>query len=109
MSRNPHDPLDDETPSDDIADDIPLNVAEDESGLIDDAESGERGDGAASSTADPVDELKTVLAAELSTDTTQHYLNQIGARPLLTVEEEVRYATACQARQFRGAPEDDRA
>jgi RNA polymerase nonessential primary-like sigma factor len=31
-----------------------------------------------------VDELKKVLAAELSTDTTQHYLNQIGTRPLLT-------------------------
>ena len=26
-----------------------------------------------------------MLVAELSTDTTQHYLNQIGTRPLLTV------------------------
>ncbi len=99
MNRNPHDPLDDETPSDDMADDIPLNVADDESGLIDDAESGERAEGTAGSS-DPVDELKTVLAAELSTDTTQHYLNQIGARPLLTVEEEVRYATLAKQGNF---------
>lgn len=48
----------------------------------------------------PVDELKTVLAAELSTDTTQHYLNQIGLRPLLTVPEEVKYATLAKAGNF---------
>lgn len=99
MNRIPHDPLDDETPSDEIADDIPLNVADDESELSDDAERGERAEGAVSS-ADPVDELKTVLAAELSTDTTQHYLNQIGARPLLTVEEEIRYATLAKQGNF---------
>jgi RNA polymerase nonessential primary-like sigma factor len=99
MNRNPHDPLDDDTPSDDISDDIPLNVAEDESGLVDEGENGERSEGSGG-TADPVDELKTVLAAELSTDTTQHYLNQIGARPLLTVEEEVRYATLAKQGNF---------
>ncbi|HYD59358.1 MAG TPA: RNA polymerase sigma factor RpoS [Noviherbaspirillum sp.] len=99
MNRIPHDPLDDETPSDDMADDLPLNVAEDEGGLIDDAEGGDRAEGAVG-TAEPVDELKTVLAAELSTDTTQHYLNQIGARPLLTVEEEVRYATLAKQGNF---------
>ena len=98
MNRTPHDPLDDDTPSDDISDDMPLNVTEDEGGLIDDGE-GERAEGTASA-ADPVDELKTVLAAELSTDTTQHYLNQIGARPLLTVEEEVRYATLAKQGNF---------
>ena len=47
-----------------------------------------------------VDELKTILAAELSTDTTQHYLNQIGTRPLLTVPEEVHYATLAKAGNF---------
>ncbi|HZW20434.1 RNA polymerase sigma factor RpoS [Noviherbaspirillum sp.] len=98
MNRTPHDPLDDDTPSDDISDDMPLNGTEDEGGLIDDGE-GERAEGTASA-ADPVDELKTVLAAELSTDTTQHYLNQIGARPLLTVEEEVRYATLAKQGNF---------
>jgi len=100
MNRTPHDPLDDDTPSDDISDDMPLNVADDESGLIDEGENGERAEGAAGTSADPVDELKTVLAAELSTDTTQHYLNQIGARPLLTVEEEVRYATLAKQGNF---------
>jgi len=100
MNRTPHDPLDDDTPSDDISDDMPLNVTEDEGGLIDDGEGeGERAEGTAAA-ADPVDELKTVLAAELSTDTTQHYLNQIGARPLLTVEEEVRYATLAKQGNF---------
>ncbi len=49
---------------------------------------------------DSVDELKRVLAAELSTDTTQHYLNQIGARPLLSVAEEVHYATLAKQGEF---------
>ena len=41
-----------------------------------------------------------VLAAELSTDTTQHYLNQIGTRPLLTAQQEVHYATLAKAGDF---------
>jgi RNA polymerase nonessential primary-like sigma factor len=45
-------------------------------------------------------ELKKVLATELSTDATQHYLNQIGARPLLTVTEEVHYATLAKQGDF---------
>ncbi|HWT73063.1 MAG TPA: RNA polymerase sigma factor RpoS, partial [Oxalicibacterium sp.] len=45
-------------------------------------------------------ELKKVLATELSTDATQHYLNQIGARPLLTVAEEVHYATLAKQGDF---------
>lgn len=47
-----------------------------------------------------VEELKNVLAAELSTDTTQHYLNQIGSKPLLTIEEEVHYATQAKLGNF---------
>ncbi|HEU4844898.1 MAG TPA: RNA polymerase sigma factor RpoS [Burkholderiaceae bacterium] len=47
-----------------------------------------------------VDELKKVLAAELSTDTTQHYLNQIGTRPLLTAPQEVHYATLAKQGDF---------
>ncbi|MFC5461991.1 RNA polymerase sigma factor RpoS [Massilia niabensis] len=47
-----------------------------------------------------VDELKKVLAAELSTDTTQHYLNQIGTRPLLSASQEVHYATLAKAGDF---------
>jgi len=49
---------------------------------------------------DGVDELKKVLAAELSTDTTQHYLNQIGTRPLLTVPQEIHFATLAKAGDF---------
>ncbi|MFC5474818.1 RNA polymerase sigma factor RpoS [Paraherbaspirillum soli] len=49
---------------------------------------------------DGVDELKKVLAAELSTDTTQHYLNQIGTRPLLSVAEEVNFATLAKQGNF---------
>lgn len=49
---------------------------------------------------DGVDELKTVLAAELSTDTTQHYLNQIGTRPLLTATQEAHFATLAKAGDF---------
>jgi RNA polymerase nonessential primary-like sigma factor len=47
-----------------------------------------------------VDELKKVLAAELSTDTTQHYLNQIGARPLLSAQQEAHFATLAKAGEF---------
>lgn len=46
------------------------------------------------------DELKAVLAAELSTDTTQHYLNQIGTRPLLSAAEEVHFATLAKQGNF---------
>ncbi|PRC91279.1 RNA polymerase sigma factor RpoS [Solimicrobium silvestre] len=49
---------------------------------------------------EPVDELKTVLAAELSTDTTQYYLNQIGTRPLLTAPEELICATLAKKGDF---------
>ncbi|CDG84088.1 RNA polymerase sigma factor RpoS [Janthinobacterium agaricidamnosum NBRC 102515 = DSM 9628] len=48
-----------------------------------------------------VDELKKVLAAELSTDTTQHYLNQIGTRALLTAPQEVHYATLAKQGDFQ--------
>ena len=51
-------------------------------------------------TADTTDDLKKVLAAELSTDATQHYLNQIGARALLSVTEEVHFSTLAKAGQF---------
>lgn len=49
-----------------------------------------------------IDELKKVLSTELSTDATQHYLNQIGSRPLLTVQEEVHYATLAKQGDFAG-------
>jgi RNA polymerase nonessential primary-like sigma factor len=69
---------------------------------------GPRGDGAegeallpgAAAEVDTVDELKKVLAAELSTDATQHYLNQIGTRPLLTAQQESHHATLAKAGDF---------
>ncbi|MFL6674329.1 MAG: RNA polymerase sigma factor RpoS [Massilia sp.] len=59
-----------------------------------------RGEAAEGAEIESVDELKKVLAAELSTDTTQHYLNQIGARPLLSAQQEVHYATLAKAGDF---------
>ncbi len=48
----------------------------------------------------PIDEIKNVLAAELSTDTTQHYLNQIGTRPLFSLAEELHFATLAKQGDF---------
>lgn len=56
--------------------------------------------GEAGAVIETVDELKKVLAAELSTDTTQHYLNQIGTRPLLTAAQEVHFSTLAKAGDF---------
>lgn len=49
---------------------------------------------------DSIEEFKTVLASELSTDAIQHYLNQIGQKPLLTVAEEVHYSTLAKQSDF---------
>jgi RNA polymerase nonessential primary-like sigma factor len=85
----------DDTP-DEPLDDVLLDA---EGGAPAHGEAGEDGpDGSA--VLETVDELKKVLAAELSTDTTQHYLNQIGARPLLTAIEEAHYATLAKAGDF---------
>jgi RNA polymerase nonessential primary-like sigma factor len=98
MKNAPHDPHDDEPdPHDEVVDEV---LTDDESELdgIDPAEAGEVV--VASVVVDSVDELKKVLAAELSTDTTQHYLNQIGTRPLLTAVQEVHYATLAKQGNF---------
>ena len=47
-----------------------------------------------------IDELKAVLAAELTTDATQYYLSQIGTRALLTVPEEIHFATLAKQGDF---------
>jgi RNA polymerase nonessential primary-like sigma factor len=87
----------------DPAPDSFTDEAEDAAGL-DAGEPGEAGEGCERAEAEPVlesvDELKKVLAAELSTDTTQHYLNQIGARALLTAPQEVHYATLAKQGDF---------
>src|SRR5471030_3083295 len=97
MTHTPQEPLDDDTAPDDFPE---------ESGdeLAVDAADGDEGDGErvpeVGTVLESVDELKKVLAAELSTDTTQHYLNQIGTRPLLTAPQEVHYATLAKAGDF---------
>jgi RNA polymerase nonessential primary-like sigma factor len=93
MTGNPRDTSDDDS-SEDLSDES-LNA---------DGEPGDPAEGAEAEVAvgavEGIEELKTVLAAELSTDTTQHYLNQIGLRPLLTVEEEVHFATLAKQGNF---------
>ena len=98
MKNAPHDPHDDEPdPHDEVVDEV-LTDDEGELDGIDPAEAGEAV--VATVVVDSVDELKKVLAAELSTDTTQHYLNQIGTRPLLTAVQEVHYATLAKQGNF---------
>ncbi|QOH32985.1 sigma-70 factor, region 1.2 family protein [Burkholderia cepacia] len=47
-----------------------------------------------------VDDFRTLLQAELTADTIQHYLNRISVKPLLTVEEEQRYSRLAKAGEF---------
>ena len=98
MKNAPHDPHDDEPdPHDEVVDE----VLTDDEGELDGIDPAEAGDAVvATVVVDSVDELKKVLAAELSTDTTQHYLNQIGTRPLLTAVQEVHYATLAKQGNF---------
>ncbi len=101
MTRDSHKHSDNEAGTDDIGDDLSLDVedgAEDGESVLDEDDA--TATGSESSGNEAVDELKKVLAAELSTDTTQHYLNQIGTRPLLTVPEEVHYATLAKQGDF---------
>ena len=100
----------DEQPDDDDASeevfDAPLHAAGDD---VDDGDDGAEADStdAAQVTGnsgvvvtDSIDDLKKVLQSELSTDATQHYLNQIGTRALLTVAQEVHYATLAKQGEF---------
>jgi len=88
----PPDPLDN-----DAQDELPDEQLDGEPGVDGAAhELGAEGAG----TIEGVDELKSVLQAELSTDTTQHYLNRIGTKPLLGAEQEVQVATLAKAGDF---------
>ncbi|WP_228124519.1 RNA polymerase sigma factor RpoS [Glaciimonas soli] len=102
-----------ESASDDVLDDLDSGLLNDRVSHIDGyAEEAEEVDAANTDDIVNVDdisvvdagfgaeELKKVLASELSTDTTQHYLNQIGTRPLLTVTEEVHFATLAKQGDF---------
>jgi RNA polymerase nonessential primary-like sigma factor len=91
------DPAPDEFP-DEGSDDVVIDALD---GADDDAAEHDAGVAAGpGAVLETVDELKKVLAAELSTDTTQHYLNQIGTRPLLTAVQEVHYATLAKNGDF---------
>jgi len=100
MTQPPHSrDLDDsdEFPADDFPDqpdgaDAPVHAPQ--------ADGADGKDGAAAPGGETVDELRKVLQAELATDTTQHYLNRIGARALLSVPEEVHFATLAKAGDF---------
>jgi RNA polymerase nonessential primary-like sigma factor len=47
-----------------------------------------------------IDDFRALLQSELATDTTQHYLNRIGTRPLLNPEQELHYASLAQQGNF---------
>jgi RNA polymerase nonessential primary-like sigma factor len=95
MTRSPNDQLEDDSIPEEFPDEPIDEVA------IDSMEpDGEVAVEGASAVLETVDELKKVLAAELSTDTTQHYLNQIGTRPLLTAQQEVHFATLAKQGDF---------
>src|SRR5438094_1958473 len=90
MNSDPRNLLEDE--------DLPGPLPESEADVdADGAEEGAQVDGEAPP---QLDELKHVLAVELSTDATQHYLNRIGMHPLLSVQDEVHYATLAKAGDF---------
>jgi RNA polymerase nonessential primary-like sigma factor len=98
MVHNPHQHSNDDAMDDESLDEMPFNGVD---GAIDESQDGaDRVDSSIIAVVDTVEELKTVLAAELSTDTTQHYLNQIGTRPLLTVAQEVHFATLAKQGDF---------
>ena len=100
MTKNLIEQSDDDESLDDPLD-TPLNaagMAADNAGVDTDTASS-AGEGGVVAT-DSIDELKKVLQAELSTDATQHYLNQIGTRPLLTVAQEVHFATLAKQGEF---------
>jgi len=97
MSQSPRDHLpEEESRSDDPIESLD---SDEEMEVIEEWESTEGGEEVVV-VVEGVEELKKVLAAELSTDTTQHYLNQIGTRPLLSAAEELHFATLAKQGDF---------
>ncbi|VVE82042.1 RNA polymerase sigma factor RpoS [Pandoraea sputorum] len=100
--------------SDQEADDRPSREEEDVDDAFDereaeddDASSSDGGEESSSSSATgrkrksaDADDFGTVLQAELTADTVQHYLNRISVKPLLTPAEELDYSTRAQAGEF---------
>lgn len=91
MHSRPHDRQpDDKSRSDDPVE--PLDAAGSRE-MMKEGESVDSGD-------EDTKSLKKSRAAELFTDTTQHYLHQIGMRPLLTAAEELYFATLARQGDF---------
>lgn len=86
MSNHLHQPEDSDDPND--VPDMTMEDGEDVSGEL------------PQELVTPDEDFKTVLSAELSTDATQRYLNQIGTRPLLSAQEELHYSTLAKAGDF---------
>ena len=103
MTRNRDAQADDDENAEAASPELSLRPVVDEEKEDDvdgDDEAAELGAGAAPVEVASIDELKKVLATELSTDATQHYLNQIGARALLTVPQELHFATLAKQGDF---------
>ncbi|QDX21366.1 RNA polymerase sigma factor RpoS [Pandoraea pnomenusa] len=82
----------------DVDDAFDEREAEDDDASSSDA--AEDGGGARKRKSADADDFGTVLQAELTADTVQHYLNRISVKPLLTPAEELDYSTRAQAGEF---------
>ncbi|KMZ13128.1 RNA polymerase sigma factor RpoS [Candidatus Burkholderia humilis] len=80
------------------ADNVDVDVDSEEEGESR-GKSEESAEGANDSAPDAND-FRSMLQAELTADTIQHYLNRISVKPLLTVEEEQRYSRLAKAGEF---------
>jgi RNA polymerase nonessential primary-like sigma factor len=84
---------------DEEIDNVDVDVDSEEEGGNRGKRSEEAGEGANDSAPEP-DDFRSLLQAELTADTIQHYLNRISVKPLLTVEEEQRYSRLAKAGEF---------
>src|ERR1700761_3494669 len=84
---------------DEDAESVDVDVDSDEEG----ESRGKTSEGAAeraNDSAPDADDFRSMLQAELTADTIQHYLNRISVKPLLTVEEEQKYSRLAKAGEF---------
>ncbi|MGC7403649.1 RNA polymerase sigma factor RpoS [Pandoraea pneumonica] len=88
----------------DVDDAFDEREAEEDDASSSDEDGGEAGSegssGGRKRKAAEADDFGTVLQAELTADTVQHYLNRISVKPLLTPAEELDYSTRAQAGEF---------
>ncbi len=65
-----------------------------------DEDSGIQESAASEEVAEGLQDFRSLLNSELASDSTQHYLNQIGLRPLLSVAEEIHFSTLARQGDF---------